>query len=99
VGPVDAWSRIAWLAPSGDVLTTWTVTGPDQPDLAVVDDLARWLLGARRMGGSVVLLDSSPELTTLLDLVGLLGEMTGQPEGGKEVLDVEKGMQPGDPVP
>jgi hypothetical protein len=87
------------LGPSGDVLTCWTLPSPAQPDLAVVDDLARWLLGARRMGGSVVLLDPSPELAALLDLVGLLREMTGEPEGGKEVLDVEKGVQPGDPVP
>lgn len=81
------------------MLGTWEVAGPGRPDLSVVADLARWHLCARRAGGSIHLRAPSPELASLLDLVGLLRKMTGQPEGRKQLFDVEEGMQSGDPPP
>ena len=40
-------------------------------DLAVVDELARLQLEARRQGCSIWLRDACPDLVALLDLVGL----------------------------
>lgn len=81
-----AWCRIELIGPSGVL-----------PDLAAVDALARLELAARRLGGSIRLLDVCEELAELLDLAGLRGEMSGEAEGGEEV-GVEEGVEPGDPV-
>jgi hypothetical protein len=42
-----------------------------QPDLELVDELARLQLAARRVGYSIQLRNVCPELAALLDLVGL----------------------------
>jgi hypothetical protein len=44
---------------------------PIAPDLTVVDVLARLELVARRLGGRVEVAADTPELTELLELVGL----------------------------
>jgi hypothetical protein len=68
----------------GTELTSWPLAGSACPDLAVVDELARLVLTARRGGHTVVLRDPSPTLLGLLDLCGLSPtlrvEMRGQPE-------------------
>jgi hypothetical protein len=86
----------SWPLPSG------------RPDLAVVDDLARWQLAARRLGCSIRVRDACEELTALLDLVGLRDVVTdvaglgpeagGEAEGGEQ-LGVEEVVMPDDPVP
>src|SRR5918997_2194233 len=56
----------------GDVeLASWPLTSRDRPGLAVVDELARLQLAARRRGCSIRLRDGCVELLELLDLFGL----------------------------
>jgi hypothetical protein len=65
-------------------LTSWPLAGSEDPDLAVVDELARLQLAARRAGCTVRLRDAGPALIGLLDLVGLSRtlcvEVSRQPE-------------------
>lgn len=82
----------------GAPLATWTVGGPGYPDLAVVDGLASLALVAGRRGNRVIVTEASTELAELLELVGLTGQVLGQPEEGEQ-LRVEKAMVPGDPAP
>jgi hypothetical protein len=92
------WVRIVYVGSSGAEVEAWVIEGPGLPDLATVDAVARWHLSARRCGGSILLRDVSPDLSALLDFVGLLGEVGGEPEGRKQVLGVEEDMEPGDPI-
>jgi hypothetical protein len=70
-----------------------------QPDLGVVDALARLKLAARRLGCSLRVCNPSVELAELLDLVGLNLdlEVVGEAEGGEQV-GVEEAVERGDPV-
>ena len=70
-----------------------------QPDLGLVDALARLKLVARRLGCSMRVCDPSVELAELLDLVGLNLdlEVVGEAEGGEQV-GVEEVVEPGDPI-
>ena len=92
------WARVVFVGSSGAVLATAEISGPGAPDLAAVDALARALLAGRRLGCAVRVDDVSHDLRRLLDLVGLCRQMEGQPEGGEEVLGVEEGVEPDDPV-
>jgi anti-anti-sigma regulatory factor len=60
-----------------------------QPDLALVDSLARLQLDARRRGGRLRLRNVTDELRGLLELVGLADvlalEPRGQPELGEQL--------------
>ena len=98
---VVAWGRVVGVGPDGAVLWVRVIGGQGPPDLAAVEELARWLLAARRAGGSIALQEQCEALARLLDLVGLLSllgrEMGGQAEGGEEV-GVEEGVEPRDPV-
>ena len=49
----------------------WRMDGIPDPDLRVVDALARLQLAARRVGGSIRLRNPCERLRDLLDLVGL----------------------------
>jgi hypothetical protein len=95
---VVVWGRVVLVGSTGTELAEWVVKGVGSPDLAVVEAVARWQLWARRAGGNVVLRDVGADLSALLDLAGLLGEVGGEPEGRKQVLGVEEGMVPGDPI-
>jgi hypothetical protein len=88
-------------------VASWLVAGLDRPDLAVVDELARLQLAARRLGCSIRLRAAGTEVCELLDLVGL-GELapgaaglcqqaSGEAEGGEQV-GVEEIVMPDDPV-
>ena len=68
-------------------------------DLAVVDELARVQLAARRLGCSIRLRNARDDLIALLDLVGLrtVLQVLGQAEGGEEVR-VEEVVVTDDPV-
>ena len=92
------WVRIVLVGSSGGEVAAWVIEGPGHPDLDTVNAVARWQLVARRSGGCIRLRDVSAELAELLDFVGLLGEVCGEPEGRKEMLHVEEGMEPGDPA-
>jgi hypothetical protein len=61
-----------------DVVDSWSVLGEGRPDLAVVDDLTRVQLEARRRGYAVRLRDVCPDLRQLLDLAGLIDVFGGR---------------------
>ena len=96
-----ACDAIVVLSRDGEQLASWPLPGSGRPDLAVVDDLLRLQLAAKRAGCSIRLRDAGFELSGLLALVGLDEvvriEMGGQPEGGEQV-GVEEAVQGGDPV-
>ena len=52
-------------------LARWPLLRRDRPTLALVDELARTQLGARRLGCAIELRDACLELWAVLDLVGL----------------------------
>lgn len=51
----------------------WELPGPAEPDLTVVDELARLHLAARRLGYSLHVGNACPALRQLLALAGLHG--------------------------
>ena len=69
--------------------------GHPKVDLALVDDVARWQLAARRMGCAIRLRDAAPDLVDLLRFVGLV-EVGGEPEC-REQIGVEEAVESGDP--
>ena len=86
-------------------LARWPLLRRNRPGLALVDELARWQLEARRAGCEIQLRDACPRLWELLELVGLtdvvvggaLRQVGGETEGGEQ-LGVHEGVEPGDPV-
>lgn len=95
---------IVVLARDDAEVASWPLTGWGRPDLAVVDELARWQLAARRLGCSIRLRAACLELSELLGLlglgevvtgVGLRFEAGGQAEGGEQV-GVEEVVMPDD---
>jgi hypothetical protein len=92
----------------GDVeVASWPLAGLDRADLAVVNELARLQLAARRLGCSIRLRAACTELCELLDLVGLgelgpdtaaLGRQSSGEAEGSEQLGVEDVVMPDDPV-
>jgi predicted methyltransferase MtxX (methanogen marker protein 4) len=70
-----------------------------QPDLALVDSLARLHLDARRRGGRLRLRNVTDELRGLLELVGLADVLAIEPRRKPELgeqLGVKEVMQPRD---
>jgi hypothetical protein len=61
--------------PDGTEIRTCTVEGYGAPDLRAVDEVARLVLFATRLGGKVVVEAACEELTELLRLAGLRVEM------------------------
>jgi hypothetical protein len=90
-----------------DEVASWPLAAWGRPDLAVVDELVRLQLAARRLGCSIRLRDACMELSELFDLCGLAEivpgvfclrlEAGGEAEGGEEV-GVEEVVVPDDPV-
>lgn len=92
------WCRLRALDAAGKELATWEVFEERRPDLAVVDELARMALAARRCGAAAVVLEVSAALADLLELTGL-GQMGGEPEEREQPGGVEEGVIGGDPAP
>lgn len=101
-------SRALVVLVCGDVeVASWPLAGLDRLDLAVVNELARLQLAARRLGCEIRLRAACTELCELLNLVGLgeLGSDTaglcrqssGEAEGGEQI-GVEEVVMPDDPV-
>ena len=83
------------LVRGGDEVSCWPLAGT--ADLVAVDVLARTALAARRLGCTIRLRDADPDLLCLLALVGLAGEVVGEPEDGEQ-LGPEEVVVPDDPV-
>jgi hypothetical protein len=65
-------TRAVVLVLDGDVeVVLWRMDGMPDPELWVVDALARLQLAARQMGGSIRLRNPCERLRALLDLAGL----------------------------
>ncbi|MFD4524577.1 STAS domain-containing protein [Streptomyces sp. NPDC058470] len=88
----------ARLETSGSGVVVCDVAGLGPPGLAAVDLLARLELAARRAGGRIRLLNPSPALRALLDLVGLRFEPEGQAEEREPAGGVQEAVEPGDPA-
>ncbi len=83
---LPAWALVVFVGPDGAELAAWSIEGEGDPDLSVVDALARAQLRARRLGGAVHLELGSKELIELLDLVGL-GEVFDDPSADSSDVD------------
>ncbi len=90
-------TAIVVLVRGNAAVAAWPLPAPSRPDLSSVDELARLQVAALRLGCSIRLRDPSPELSQLLDLVGVRIEVCGQAESGEE-LGVEEVVMPDDPV-
>lgn len=93
---MGTWCRIAVLGPDGEKRGSWSLSGPRDPDLAVVDYLASLYLHSQRRGGRLVVTDACEPLLELLELAGLRREVVGEAEGREEKLGVEESVKPGD---
>ena len=62
---------IVVLAVGGTEVASWPLVGSSRPDLAVIDNLARMALVARRRGGAITVRGAGPQLQRLIDFVGL----------------------------
>jgi hypothetical protein len=92
---------IAVLRRGGADVGTWPVGAGAGSRLAVIEELARLHLGARRLGCSLVVRSASCELLGLLRLVGLLDVLSVEVEGQAEGLEqrrVEEVVHADDPV-
>jgi hypothetical protein len=90
---LQAWCRVAVVDRQGTPLACCVLSGNGSPDLEAVDQVARLLLAAKRLGGWIVLGDTSPALWALLELAGLDVEVEGQSELGKESFRVQQGQE------
>jgi hypothetical protein len=82
-------------------LASWPVAGSESADLALVDEMARLMLVARRAGFTVRLCNPGARLAQLLDLVGLQAALCVQVGGQAEDLEqggVEEVVVADDPV-
>jgi hypothetical protein len=75
MAPREAWARLRVVGPDGAEIRTCIVDGYGAPDLRAVDEVARLVLFATRLGGTVVVETACEELTELLRLAGLRVEM------------------------
>jgi hypothetical protein len=66
------WCRLTVTGRDGHVLARVVLQGRGTPDVAAVDQVARWALTAARLGAVVRLGDVAPELRELLALAGLV---------------------------
>jgi len=80
----------------GAEVGTWSLMGQPKVDLALVEEVARWQLAARRMGCTIQLRDAAPALIELLEFVGLV-QGGGPPECGEQI-GVEEAVESGDPA-
>lgn len=97
MGCHPAWARVIFVAPDHTPLVM-LLAGDKSPDLAVVDGLAWLQLAARRVGGHIRLEHVAEPLDGLLEAAGLLGEVGGKPEGRKEAVGFQEGVDPRDEV-
>ena len=85
------------IAFTGATVVSCDVGGFGQPDMVLVDALARFQLTARRLGCRLDLARASLSLRLLLALVGL-GHLGWEPEEREEPVGVEEVVERGDPA-
>jgi hypothetical protein len=96
----DQLSRL--IACTGAVVVICDVDAFAEPDVVLVDTLARLQLTARRLGASIQLARASPRLQILLALIGLghavplAGHLRRELEEGEDPLGVEEVVEAGD---
>ena len=73
------------LLRDGSEVASWPVELPEPIDLDLVDGLARLQLTAMQLGCTIRLRDVPQEVADLLELVGLLGILSG----GRLVVEVQ----------
>jgi hypothetical protein len=95
---VATWCRVALVSRDGATLGAWHLSGAGQPDLSVVEQLARLQLCASRRGGHVALSEVCAELRSLLELAALW-EVCGQPEQGEQPLRGQEAVEAADAPP
>ncbi|HZQ56531.1 MAG TPA: hypothetical protein VFA84_00765 [Acidimicrobiales bacterium] len=98
---VMRWCQLTLTGRDGRVLARIVLQGRGIPDIAAVDEVARWMLRASRLGIAVRVGDASSQMAELLALAGLPVEVDRQPEGGEQALgveEVEEEVHPGDPA-
>lgn len=92
------------IARTGATVVVCDVGDCAEPDVVVVETLARLQLTARRAGAKLELARAGPELRLLLALLGLRavvsvsGDSRGQAEEREEARGVEEIVDPGDPA-
>ena len=93
------WCRVLWMDDDGSGLATWTLTGPGRPDLLALDGVARLCLAALQAGARASVRDSSPDMASLLGLLGSAVDVERKPEYREDALDVQEAMElPDTPV-
>jgi len=105
VGADESWARSASVSvmaeptrwclvrvedASGALRTETWLAGAGTPGLAVVDEVARLLLGARRAGHCARIEAMVPALDELVALAALPVEVRRQPERGEQPLRLEE---------
>ncbi len=93
------WCWVTVVHSSGSELDRFELRGRGPPDLSVLDELARVVLFAKRLGCTVRLDEVAARLVELLELADLPLEVGRKAESGEETLRVEhrkKEAHPGD---
>lgn len=65
------WCRVVITDCHGSAIASWTVGGAGNPDIGVVDSIARLHLEAKRRGHIVVLSQVCADLAALIRFAGL----------------------------
>jgi hypothetical protein len=95
--PDRALAAVVAFVHDGAEVLRWPLRVRAPIDLEAVDRIARLQLQAQRLGGRLALREVTPALRDLLALVGLLGQVGGQPEG-REQRGVDEVVMAHDPV-
>ena len=90
------WCQVTIVGPEGEEIAHCRLEGCGDPNIAAVDDVARLVLLASRLGGETVITDLSAELRALLELTGLRSQLDGlrvEVEGQTELREKALGIQ------
>ncbi len=88
------WCRATVCRADGSTLAEHVLEGPGEPDLATVDELARLALHATRLGGALVLDETSPAMAELLALTGLAHLVAPGRHCPRTVTEAQEGDRP-----
>jgi hypothetical protein len=89
MGSARLWCRVGFVRIDGTELFVRRFDGVGPPDISLVDELARLVLLAGRLGVEIVVTELADELRELLELTGLVVEVQGQAKAKEEPLRLE----------